>query len=262
MRRGFAADERARREQRAYDEEGVWERSHAWNARVRHVLEGPNTEHYERVFESLLAEIAVRGGRVLEAGCAAGRECVRVRDLGASYVLGLDMSAAMIEEAKRHEEPGRLEFRVGDVQQPLDERFDLIFGRSVLHHIDFREVLDRAYRENLEPAGRMVFMEPMSHPLTLAFHRVVRSAHTPDERPLRPSDVTWFESTFGRAFRLHAVNLLSFPAGIVSTFAARSADNALMRAADGVDQRLARRRKLLPFFRQGIFVVDKPRSSG
>jgi SAM-dependent methyltransferase len=249
-------DDRASREAAAYDEDGVWQRSQGWYYRVRHVVEGPNTLAAERAFQPLLAERA-RGGRVLDVGCAGGDSTRRVSEYGAEYALGIDVAETMLAEARRHEVPGEVEFRVQSAGEPMPGRFDLIFGRSVLHHIDFREFLSRAYEENLSPGGRMVFMEPCGHPLTVAFHLLAKRAHTPDEFTLLPRDIKWMRGRFP-GLRVLPVNFLSFPAGIVSTPLFATADNALMRAADRADALLARRRRLAGYGRQGILVIDKP----
>ena len=101
----------------------------------------------------------------------------------------------------------------------------------------------------------MLFMEPMAHPLTILFHRVVRSAHTPDEFPILPRDVAWMEDKLGA--RIRPINHLSFPAGIVSSLVLGAADNPLMRAADRIDFALAGRRRLRAYGRQGIVLVEK-----
>jgi 2-polyprenyl-3-methyl-5-hydroxy-6-metoxy-1,4-benzoquinol methylase len=249
---------RGERERRAYDEDGVFERSTAWMQRVIHVFEGPNTRRGEALFSAAAGE-AARGARVLDVGCGRGTSTFGLLVHKPSYVLGIDVSSREIELA-RHAATGMdsVEFRLQSAHQPIADRFDLIIGRSVLHHIDFREFLRRAFDDNLRPGGRMIFMEPMSHPLAVAFHRLVRSAHTPDERPLGRADVAWLRRQFP-AVVVYGINLLSFPAGIVSTFSCRSADNRLMRAADEADRRmLGAVPWLAAHARQGIIVIDKP----
>jgi SAM-dependent methyltransferase len=253
------AAERARREAAAYDEDQVWERNHAWNLRVPHILAGPNTVRGEELARALMAEALAGGGRALDVGCGDGHSSAAVLELGGSYVLGIDVAPSMIEKARQIEQPGRMEFRLVGAHEPIEGEFDLVFGRSVLHHIDFRAFLERTYADNLAPGGRMAFMEPLAHPMTLAFHRLVRSAHTPDERPLRPADLRWLRERFPLS-RVVPVNLVSFPAGALSSLVFSDADNALMRAADRADRALERPR-LIPFYRQGLLVVDKPRYS-
>jgi 2-polyprenyl-3-methyl-5-hydroxy-6-metoxy-1,4-benzoquinol methylase len=254
----LSAAERAERERAAYDEDQVWEKSHAWNMRVRHVLEQPNTAAAERVFDDLLAGAVAGGGRALDVGAADGWSSKRVLDMGAGSVHGIDVGERAIAKAQRvHAAEDRLTFAVHDAQQPVEGEFDLVFGRSVLHHIDFREFLDRVWRDNLRPGGRIVFMEPLSHPFTLAFHRIVRSAHTPDERPITATDLRWMGEHLP-GLEVIPVNCVSFATGIVSTFAFHTPDNGLTRTGDAIDRWLARRPRMRPYFRQGIITARKP----
>ena len=249
-------------ERAAYDEGPVLERSKAWNQRVPHVFHAPDTKRGEVIFAQLIAKAVQSGGRVLDAGCGTGETARQAVELGASEVLAVDLSERLLREAKqRSDGEGQIEFRLHDLHHPVPGRFDLVVGRSVLHHIDWRSFLQRTYSENLAPAGRMVFMEPMSHPMTIAFHRLVRSAHTPGEYPLSRSDVLWLEQTFPHC-AVHPINFLSFPAGVLSSYLFRSPDNALTLAADAIDRRLERRGSLRGYARQAIIVIEKPSSVG
>jgi 2-polyprenyl-3-methyl-5-hydroxy-6-metoxy-1,4-benzoquinol methylase len=255
-----AASAKVDSERAAYDEGVVFERSHAWNQRVPHVFQAPNTERGEALFAQSIADAVRGGGRVLDAGCASGETARQAVELGASEVLGVDLSERFLQEGRRRGDgEGRIEYRLHDLHRPLDGRFDLVVGRSVLHHIDWRSFLERTYGENLLPGGRILFMEPMSHPMTIAFHRVVRSAHTPGEYPLNRGDVRWLEQTFPRC-EVHPINFLSFPAGVLSSYLFRSPDNSLTRASDAIDRRLERREKMRSYARQAIIVIDEPSS--
>jgi SAM-dependent methyltransferase len=247
-------------ERTAYDEGTVFEQSDAWNQRVPHVFHAPNTERGELRFSQLIAEAVRSGGRVLDAGCGTGETARQAVELGASEVLAIDLSERFLLDAlQRGDGDGRIEYRLHDLHRPLDDRFDLVVGRSVLHHIEWRSFLRRTYSDNLAPGGRMVFMEPMRHPMTVAFHRVVRSAHTPGEYPLGRGDVRWLEQTFPRC-RVHPINFLSFPAGVLSSYLFGSPDNALTRASDAVDRRLERRGRLRGYARQAIIVIESTTS--
>jgi SAM-dependent methyltransferase len=249
------ASERARRERAAYDEGLVYERNDAWHRRARHVLEGPNTRRGEQLWESLIRDAVGDGGRVLDVGCGDGSTARLALDCGATYVLGVEISERQLSGARETALPGRLEFEVADAQEPLDVGpFDLIIGRSVLHHLGFREFLTRVAEHNLSTDGCMLWMEPLAHPLALAFHKLVRSAHTPDEFPLLPRDLRWIRETFPGT-QIFPINFVSFPAGVLSTFVFASADNRLLRAADVTDRFLARRDMLVPFGRQGIVSI-------
>jgi SAM-dependent methyltransferase len=255
------AEERAHNEARAYDEGHVWEASSRWHGRVPHVILAPNTIRAEERFRALIAERA-RGGRVMDVGCGRGVLTAELHAMGASSIYGFDVSAGEVELARADfgELPG-VTFGAHGVEAPIEGVFDLIVGRSILHHLDFRYVLPALFERNLAPGGRMLFMEPMSHPLTLAFHHLVRSAHTPDEWPLTRGDVKWLRDDF--AAEVIPINLLSFPIGIVSSLLLKSFSpaNPVMRVADRIDRALEGVTILNARGRQGIIVVDRPADS-
>jgi SAM-dependent methyltransferase len=246
---------RAEREREAYDEHGVFERSHAWHARFPHVFECPNTREHERLFAERLRQ-GIAGRRVLEIGCGDGAYAEELASLGAGYVYGIDVSETFLARARARQIPGRLEFAQRDAMEPLAGRFDLIFGRAILHHLDWEEALARLHRENLAPGGFMIFMEPLGgHPLIRLFHLLARSAHTPDERSFSRRDLAWLRARFGR-LEVLPFNFLSLPGALVSSALFRGADNRLLRLCDRMDRWLARRAPFLaPSFRQAIFVI-------
>ena len=223
------------------------------------MLESPNTRRGEQLWVALIRDVVGEGGRVLDVGAGDGSTARLALECGASYALGLDISERQLAGARETEIPGRLEFKVADAEEPLDlGPFDLVVGRSVLHHLDFREFLPRVAEHNLSSDGRMLWMEPLAHPLALAFHKLVRSAHTPDEFPLMPRDLRWIRERF-RGTQIFPINFVSFPTGALSTHVFASADNRLLRGADAIDRALARHDRLAPFGRQGI--VSIPASS-
>jgi 2-polyprenyl-3-methyl-5-hydroxy-6-metoxy-1,4-benzoquinol methylase len=248
---------RAEREKLAYDEHHVFERSHGWHARFPHVFECPNTLRHERLFRERV-RAGVAGRRVLDVGCGDGAGSSALLELGACYVRGIDVSEKFIEQARSHALPGRLEFENRDAALPLSGRFDVILGRAILHHLDWRPVLRRLHEENLAPGGFMLFMEPLGANLLIrAYHALARGAHTPDERSFEADDLRWLRENFP-AVEILPVNYLSFPAAIASSLVFRRADNLLLRACDRADTWLARRAAFLaPRFRQAVIVIGK-----
>jgi 2-polyprenyl-3-methyl-5-hydroxy-6-metoxy-1,4-benzoquinol methylase len=248
---------RTERERRAYDEDRVFEVNTAWHRRFIHVFECPNTLRHERLFEKLLQTHA-NSKRVLDIGCGKGDTSRALIEYGASYVLGIDVATSFLQSAAESAIPGRLEFSLWDITQPIDGTYDLITGRAILHHIDFRPVLLRLYDKNLATGGAMIFMEPLGSNLLIRAYQIVsRAAHTPDERSLTRSDLQWLAAAFPH-LEMFPINWLSLPAGILSTFLFSSADNALTRAADRLDMFVASRMRFLhPSFRQVILVIKK-----
>jgi len=250
---------RSERERRAYDEGRVWERCHAWHMTARHVFECPNSLRVEKVYYDLIAE-AARGGRALELGCADGVDCERVHALGAAYVHGIDVSQHFITRAHERGIPGKIAFTLGDVTQAIEGTWDVVFGKAILHHLDYRALLPRVHDAHLKPGGRMVFLEPLGENLLLRLYRVLSpAAHTADEAPLYRRDLAWLKRTF-KTLRIIPRNYVSLPLGILSTVLFSDADNPLTRLADCADCWLAEHAKgLVPSFRQAVLHIDNPR---
>lgn len=250
--------ERSQREQTLTDQGNVYTRWHARRARYSHIFESPNTMRADDTFDRLLRE-AVPGKRVLEIGCGTGWLASRVSQFGAAYVRGLDISHKRIAQARQHEVQGSLEFQVADLAQPVEGVYDVIFGRAVLHHLDYREVLLRLSRENVHEHGLMLFYEPLgSNMLMRLYHVRSQDAHTPDEHPFERSDLAWLRATFTDCTLL-PFNYVSLPAGAISSLLLKKPDNLLLRVADRADTFLARHVSWLHArFRVAIFVIRKP----
>ncbi len=250
--------ERARREREAYDEHGVDAAMGAWHGRFPHVFQSPNTRRAEERFDAL-TRAAVTGRRVLDMGCGEGASSERLLDLEAAFVLGIDISQTAIARAQTRARPGRLEFCLGDVTRELEGEFGCIFGRSILHHIDYRGALPRLYDEHLAPGGTMLFMEPQGENLLIRLYaRLVASAHTPDEQSFMEDDLRWLRQHYP-SVELDPVNYLTFPAAILTSLLPVCPNNALLRACDRADVRLARRvPRLRSHFRQTIVAIRKP----
>ena len=248
---------RAEREKKAYEEEGLWDASNKWHARFSHVFFSPNSKRYDDLFYKLISDHIV-GKAGLEVGCADGLASKHAFDLGAQYVLGVDVSQDFISKAKSIEKPGKLEFRCADAGEAIDGNFDAIFGRSILHHIDYRSVLRNLFDNNLKADGIMVFMEPLgANPLIRLYSLVARSAHTPDEQSFLRSDLRWFKSTYPRV-KIYPFNLVSFPAGVLSSLMFKNPNNLLLQLADRVDEWFAQSFDLLtPYFRHCLVVIRK-----
>ena len=99
------------------------------------------------------------GMRVLEVGCGTGEFTRRVAPVGARLV-ALDLSSDLLARARAKAE-AVAQFVRGDAQAlPFaDGTFDVVYGCSILHHLDV-DVALREIRRVLRPGGRLVFSEP------------------------------------------------------------------------------------------------------
>lgn len=247
--------DRAEREKKAYNEDNVWEKNHQWHVRFLHVFQCPNTIRLNTLFFNYIKERAL-GKKVLDIGCGYGESSQSLFDLGAGYVHGIDISEIFVSEAKKREVPRKLEFSLQNIMEPMDGKYDIIIGQSILHHVDYKDLLKRLGRDNLNPGGFMIFMEPLGSSLMLKLYRTVsKGAHTPDERPFFREDLNWLKENFGKV-EIIPVNYFSLPAGILSTYFFKLADNLLLRVCDKIDWWLGQNVKfLIPSFRQAIFII-------
>jgi SAM-dependent methyltransferase len=131
-----------------------------------------------------------KGKSVLELGCGRVAFATELADAGAN-VIAMDISEVAVR--RTHDETGRddIRFAVMDAEHLgcADGVFDLVVGRSVIHHL----VLERAFEEIcrvLKPDGRAVFLEPLGHnPILNAYRRATPALHSVDEHPLKTSDL-------------------------------------------------------------------------
>ena len=76
-------------------------------------------------------------------------------------------------------------FRVMDAHKLEFEenKFDLVIGNGILHHLDKLEAINSIYRV-LKPGGRLVFKEPLAdNPFLKIFRYFTPKARTVDEEP-------------------------------------------------------------------------------
>lgn len=138
-----------------------------------------------------------------------------------------------------------------------DGTFDVVFGSSILHHLDMAAAVDEIHRV-LRPGGTLVFSEPLGiNPAGRLVRRFTPRARTADERPFGLADLRLLRSAF--EVELSYEQLLTVPAGLVSRALFREPDNALMRAALRVDESLARRAPPLGLLYRRVLVVGRRR---
>jgi len=97
--------------------------------------------------------------RVLEIGCGTGLFTRKVYQQTKASITATDISEELLTEAKKLLPDA--EFKIDDAMNLSfpDQSFDVVFGSSVLHHLDMEKSVKEIFRV-LKPGGRMVFAEP------------------------------------------------------------------------------------------------------
>jgi ubiquinone/menaquinone biosynthesis C-methylase UbiE len=194
------------------------------------------------------------GRKFLEFGCGEGASALQLAEQG-GRVVGIDISRVAIASAQRRAEAqhleGQLAFLVGDCEELCfgDNSFDAVLGRAILHHLDIEKTL-RAMVRALKPAGKAFFVEPLGHnPAIELYRRLTPESRTPDEHPLKHTDLKlieqFFESVEYRFFDLTSLLAVPFRNSVLM--------KPILKTLEYIDQKLF---TFLPFLRlQAWFVV-------
>lgn len=183
---------------------------------------GPGGERWadrQRVQDELLEPVstilldrarAVPGERIIDVGCGCGATTrAFAEQVGVSgYVLGIDVSAPMLERARQiTPQAGRVEFRLADAAEyPFrPARFDLIASRFGVMFFAEPVSAFANLRKALRPLGRLAFIcwrEPRLNPWLMAPLQAAYK-HVPKLPDLGPEDPGPF--SFASEERVHRI---------------------------------------------------------
>lgn len=96
---------------------------------------------------------------VLEIGCGTGLFTRLVYQRSKAKITATDLSEDLLEEAREKFPDGNFLRDDAMNMQFRNESFDVVFGSSILHHLNLKKSAEEIYRV-LKPGGRMVFAEP------------------------------------------------------------------------------------------------------
>jgi SAM-dependent methyltransferase len=158
----------------------------------------------------------LRGKQVLEYGCGLGHMATLLVRSGAQ-VTTFDLSRRSVQVTRdrvalnNRSSDIDLTVAAGESLPFADERFDVIFGKAILHHLDVEIGAGDLYRV-LRPGGKAVFTEPMGMNPILNFvrDRVWYPKKTPRgaDHPLTYDDIHAWGRRF-REFHYREIELLS-----------------------------------------------------
>jgi SAM-dependent methyltransferase len=181
------------------------------------------------------------GKHLLECGCGPKPHALALAPYAAS-VTGIDISGVAARRATEEAERagvGNARFLVMDAEQMdfSDDSFDVVFGSSILHHLDLERSLAEIARV-ARAGGTAIFLEPMGHnPAVNAYRRLTPHLRTRDEHPLTLADLERAKRSFAGAEYTfyHLLSLLAVPLRRTRPF------RPVVRALDAADRALFER---------------------
>ena len=128
---------------------------HGWGSAMEH-----------RTFVELLGD--VQGKRMLDLGCGGGHLAFYLAEAGAAEVIGIDLSAQMLDIARTQHAHPRISYRQMSMEQAdfPSASFDLVVSSLALHYVNDYAGLVGRIAQWLVPGGALVFST--EHPIYTA----------------------------------------------------------------------------------------------
>ncbi|WP_309118854.1 class I SAM-dependent methyltransferase [Paenibacillus sp.] len=135
-------------------------------SRMPRSVEGLGAAGEWTAFRALLPEL--RGKRVLDLGCGFGWHCRYARERGARSVVGIDLSAKMLERARAATNDPGIEYRRSAIEDAdfAEGEFDVALSSLALHYVDRFDLACRNVHRWLAPGGSFVLS--VEHPIYTA----------------------------------------------------------------------------------------------
>lgn len=119
-----------------------------------------------------------------------------------AYVYAIDLSPEMVRKAREFAEKEGVADRITILEMNAEalefpnETFDIVFGHSILHHLDLEAARVGIYRV-LKRGGKGIFLEPLGHNVFInIFRKITPHRRTPTEKPLLMEDILFFAEPF------------------------------------------------------------------
>lgn len=174
---------RAQREREHFDKIASQQKEAWWG----HLAASGERRAQRRATLVLKSACAKPGQEILEIGCGGGFFTHRLANMIPREVTltSIDISPKLIEIARQKPELNSLENLHLEIQNVEtltydDERFDVVLGSSILHHLDLEHCLPNLFRV-MRKGGRFVFAEPNALNPVIAMEKHVRFGHKIDQ---------------------------------------------------------------------------------
>lgn len=142
----------------------------------------------------------IQGRRLLDVGCGLGEASVYFAMLGAN-VTSSDLSQGMLNATARLAKVNGVSVKqhiasAEDMRLPSDAKFDIIYTGNLLHHVDIEETI-RRIKPHIAIDGLFVSWDPLAYnPAINVYRTMATDVRTPDEHPLKWSDIKLFKKHF------------------------------------------------------------------
>lgn len=142
----------------------------------------------------------IKGKTLLDVGCGLGEASVYFALLGAD-VTSSDLSQGMLDATSRLAQANGVSVKqhiasAEDMQLSPDSKFDIIYSGNLLHHVDIEETITRI-KPHLATDGTFVTWDPLAYnPAINVYRSMATDVRTPDEHPLKWSDIKLFHKHF------------------------------------------------------------------
>ena len=170
---------------------------------------------YDNVFSSF-GNMA--GKRLLFYGCGGHFSMIKEFIERGSSVVAIDISPATIKKLSAKIDKENLTNKCIVLEMDCESldfdpgTFDLVFGRSIIHHLNIEKSLEQIYSV-MKTGAKALFVEPLAtNPVINLYRKLTPQDRTPYEHPFVSSDIILFKNKFGKIScqYLYALTLLSF----------------------------------------------------
>jgi SAM-dependent methyltransferase len=145
----------------------------------------------------------LKGKHILEIGCGDGKATLKFAQAGA-IITAIDISGGMVELTKKIVAANGYTDRVQGIHmkgEEIDfqsESFDVVYGHSVLHHMDL-DKFTPACAKILRKNGIACFLEPLDYnPIINFFRKHTPHRRTPTEQPLKMNQLSAMAGHFDK----------------------------------------------------------------
>ena len=148
-------------------------------------------------------ELNSNNSLILDYGCGNGSSIKEVLKLNPKKIIGIDISEVSIQKAKDRlssTEQDRVELKVDNCEKTnfSDNKFDIVYGTGILHHLQINECIDEILRI-LKPGGKLLFIEPLgTNPLINIYRNFTPKSRSKDEHPLIKKDLNYIKKRFSK----------------------------------------------------------------